>query len=346
VSLADRDATVRGGVEARVDDVLPVALYRTTAGTRYATVRQDDVLQASCAAYATGSLEWTQWFRTNLGARFDEFRFRVDSSLAANSGAARDSIASPKLTMAFGPWARTEIFLNYGRGFHSNDARGTTITTDPSDGVTPVARVRPLVRAVGAEAGARSGIVPQLQLAASLWTLALDSELVFSGDGGTTEPTRASRRTGVELSADYEPLDGIVADADLAWTRARYTDPNALGDDIPNAIGRVVSAGVRFNREAGWYGGMRLRYFGPAPLVADGSARSPSTTIVNLDGGYRFSSRLRLTLAVFNALDRRGDDVAYYYASRLRGEPAPVDDYHFHPLEPRTLRLTATLGLR
>ena len=345
LSLAGRDAAVRGGLEVRVDDLLPVALYRTTAGVRYATVRQDDVLQASYAGYATASLPWTDWFRSDVGARVDEFRFRVDSSLAANSGTVGDSIASPKLTLTLGPWAKTEVFLNYGRGFHSNDARGATIAVDPNDGVTPVARVSPLVRAVGAEAGVRSTFIPRLQLAASLWTLGLDSELVFAGDGGTTEPTRASRRTGIEVSADFEPLDGVVADADLAWTRARYTDPSALGDEIPNAIGRVVSAGVRYIRDAGWFGGARLRYFGPAPLVEDGSARSPSTAIVNLDCGYAFSPRFRLTLTAFNALDRRAEDVTYYYASRLRGEPAPVDDYHFHPLEPRTLRLTATLRL-
>ena len=343
--LAGREATVRGGLAVRVDDLLPVALYRTTDDVRYAMVRQDDVLQASYSAYATGSLRWTNWFCTDLGARFDEFRFRVDSSLAANSGTASDSIASPKLTMAFGPWAKTEVFLNYGRGFHSNDARGTTITVDPNDGVTPVAKVSPLVRAIGAEAGVRSTLVPRLQLAAALWTLGLDSELVFSGDGGTTEPTRASRRTGVEFSADYEPLDGVVADADLAWTHARYADASALGDYVPNAIGRVVSAGVRYNRDAGWFGGARLRYFGPAPLVADGSARSSSTTVINLDCGYQFSSRLKATLTVFNALNRRDSDITYYYASRLQGEPAPVEDYHFHPLEPRALRLTATLRL-
>ncbi len=345
LSLAGREASLRGGLEVRVDDLLPVALYRTTDDVRYATVRQDDVLQASYSAYATGSLCWTDWFRTNLGARFDEFRFRVESSLAANSGTASDSIASPKLTMAFGPWAKSEVFLNYGRGFHSNDARGTTIMVDPNDGVTPVAKVNPLVRAIGAEAGVRSTLVPRLQLAASVWTLGLDSELVFSGDGGTTEPTRASRRTGVEFSADYEPLDGVVADADLAWTRARYVDPSALGDYVPNAIGRVVSAGVRYNRDIGWFGGARLRYFGPAPLVEDGSAHSSSTTVINLDCGYQFSSRLKATLTIFNALDRRESDITYYYASRLRGEPAPVGDYHFHPLAPRALRLTATLRL-
>ena len=345
LTLADRAAAIRGGLEVRSDALRPVALYRTTAGARYATVREDAVDEASYSAYATAGLRLTPWLRTDLGARFDDYRFRVASSLPANSGTASAAIASPKLTLSFGPWASTEYFLNYGRGFHSNDARGTTITVDPGDGVTPVARVSPLARAVGAEAGVRSGAVPRLMVAASLWTLSLDSELVYSGDGGTTEPTRASRRTGLELSADYAPREGLEADVDLAWTRARYTDPAPGGDYVPNALGCVVAAGLRLGRDRGWFAGTRLRYFGPAPLTEDGSARSRSTLLLNLDGGYAFASRLRLTLSVYNLLDRRDNDITYYYASRLPGEAAAVDDYHFHPLEPRTLRLMATVHL-
>lgn len=50
-----------------------------------------------------------------------------------------------------------------------------------------------------------------------------------------------------------------------------------------------------------------------------------------------------LTLDVFNLLDRRASDIDYFYASRLKGEPADgVIDVHFHPVEPRRFRLTMT----
>jgi hypothetical protein len=345
-SMWGREAQARAGIELRDDDIRPVALYRTTGGVRYGTVRRDDVTQVSYSAYATGSLRVAPWLRTDVGARFDSYHFRVDSSLPANSGTAADSIASPKLTLAFGPWDRTEFFLNYGRGFHSNDARGTTITVDPNDGVTPVARVSPLVRAVGAEAGLRSARLPGLQLALSLWTLALDSELVFSGDGGTTEPSRASRRTGVELGAFAAPLADLVVDADVAWTHARFTDPDPAGDRIPNAVETVVSAGASYDAGHGAFGGMRLRYFGPAPLIEDNGARSHSTLLLSLEGGWHVSPTLKLSATVFNLLNRRDNDITYFYASQLPGEAAPVDDYHFHPVEPRTVRVTATLQLR
>jgi hypothetical protein len=335
--------TFTAGLQARYDDIQPVALYRTTDRVRYATVRQDDVKQSSYAVYAAESVHWSDWFRTDFGARFDMFHFDVKSSLAANSGTASDSIASPKLTMVFGPWAETEYFLNAGYGFHSNDARGTTITVDPNDGVTPVDKVNPLVRAFGAEIGVRTALVPDVQLAASLWSLKLDSELVFSGDGGTTEPSRASRREGIEFGAYYSPVDWIIVDADLAWTKARYTDRNPVGDRIPNAVESVASVGMSLNRKTGWFGGARLRYFGPAPLIEDNSVRSDSTMLVNVDAGYRFTRRFSVVATVFNLLDSKANDITYYYESQLRNEAAPVADIHFHPVEPRTFRLAATL---
>ena len=39
-------------------------------------------------------------------------------------------------------------------------------------------------------------------------------------------------------------------------------------------------------------------------------------------------------------LDSNDNDNTYFYESRLPGESEPVADRHFHPVEPRTLRLT------
>jgi outer membrane receptor protein involved in Fe transport len=261
----------------------------------------------------------------------------------ANSGNEADSLWGPKLTIVLGPWAETEVFLNAGRGFHSNDARGTTIEVDPNDGVTPVDTVNPIVPANGAEVGVRTAWFPDFQLTAALWNLDIDSELLFVGDGGITEPSRGTRRYGVELGAFWTPLDWVIVDADYSWSHARFTDPDPAGDYIPGALETVVAVGLAVTRDLGWHGGARLRYFGAAPLIEDGSARSDSTMIVNAEVGYRFTNTLRATLTVFNLFDADDNDITYYYESQLPGEPAPVDDFHFHPVEPRTLRFT--LGL-
>jgi outer membrane receptor protein involved in Fe transport len=342
-SLVGFDTELNSGIEVRHDDISPVGLYHTENRVRLQTIRQDDVVQTSYSAYVSHGIAWTSKFRTTLGLRADYFDFDVKSSLAVNSGTASDSIVSPKLTMVYEPWTDVQFFLNAGEGFHSNDARGTTITVDPTDGVTPAGRVNPLVKARGEEIGIRFKPMQDVQLAGSLWTLGLDSELLFVGDGGTTEPSRASRRTGVELSAYYTPASWLIVDADAAWSHARFTDDDPAGDRIPNALDRVASLGVAINLASGWSGGARLRYLGPGALIEDNSVRSDSTTLLNLQIGYQFTSQIKGVIEVLNAFDEKANDITYFYESRLRGEADPVSDIHFHPVEPRTLRAMVTV---
>jgi hypothetical protein len=341
--LLGHDGTFKSGLQIRYDEISPVGLYRTEAGVRYGTVRQDQVTQGSYSAYFSQAMRWNSWLRSEVGARIDAFGFDVHSSLAANSGARGAAIASPKVTLVLDPWSRTEYFLNFGTGFHSNDARGTTITVDPNDGVTPVRKVDPLVRAVGAELGLRTALIPKVQLVASAWTLKLESELLFTGDGGTTEPSRATRRSGFELGVCYTPTAAVVIDSDFAWSHARFSQFDPAGDRIPNALGTVISLGLTYHQASGYFGGANLRYVGPAPLTEDNSVRSAATLLVNAEGGYHINRAASVRVTVFNLLNRRENDIAYYYESQLPGEAAPVADLHFHPAEPRTVRLAWTL---
>lgn len=334
--------TLKLGSEVRFDDIDTVGLYRTIERERFDTTREDTVEQASYSLYATVDTAWNSVIRTVLGLRGDRFDFDVDSNIPANSGSADDSIVSPKASLIVTPWDHTEFFANYGRGFHSNDARGTTITVDPTDGVTPVERVDPLVDATGVDLGFRTAIINRTQFSASLWTLDLDSELLFIGDAGLTEPNRASERRGVELSALYRPLDWIIADVDYAWSHARFKGDEPGGDRIPGAVENVGSIGLVADHPSGWSGGARLRYLGEAPLIEDNSTRSESTTVVNLEGGYRFSPRLKLQVSLLNAFDSGDYDITYFYESQLQGESAPVEDIHFHPVEPRQVRVAVT----
>ena len=342
-SFNDLEGVLQAGAEIRYDDIHPVALYRTRERERFETIRKDDVTQAQYSLFVSHDQRWTPWLRSTLGLRYDWFDFQVDSNLPANSGSESSSLPQPKLTIVLGPWSETEFFLNAGRGFHSNDARGTTITLDPTDGVTPVDKVDPIVPADGAEVGMRTAIVPKTQFTAAFWGLDIDSELLFVGDGGITEPSRATRRYGVELGAFWTPYDWLIVDADYAWSHARFTEPDPVGDYIPGAVETVVSLGLTVHRDAGWYGGLRWRYFGPAPLIEDNSVRSHSTSLVNVEAGYHFTPKFSLMATVFNLFDTDANDISYFYDSQLPGETQPVADIHFHPVEPRTLRVTATI---
>jgi outer membrane receptor protein involved in Fe transport len=341
-TLAGHDASNTLGVELREDRLQPVGLYDTAARVRTSTVQESTVDEGSVALYAENATTWSPVLRSVAGLRFDHYDFDVGSSIPQNAGHRSASIVSPKLSLILGPWRKTEYFINAGTGFHSNDARGTTETISPREG-TPTQPVDPLVRSIGGELGLRTGAVPGLQSSLALWVLKLDSELVFSGDAGDTEPSRASRRYGVEWSNRYEASRHVLLDADLAWSHARYTQFDPAGPFIPGSIETVAALGATLKDWGPWFGQFQFRFFGPRPLVEDDSQRSKATSLATLRAGYRFTPRTSVAMDVFNLFDRKASDIDYAYASRLPGEPAAgVNDIHFHPVEPRSVRLTIT----
>jgi hypothetical protein len=330
------------GLQVRADAISELGLHRTSARRRLSTVRDDEVLEASTGIFARHTQRWHGWLRTETGLRVDGYHFDVTSDTARNSGQSQAGIVSPKFGLVFGPWSQTEIYLNGGYGFHSNDARGTTLRVDPTDGLSPVERVTPLAKSRGAELGVRTAVLPGLVSSVAFWVLGLDSELVFVGDAGGTEATGATRRYGVEWANYWRPARWIALDADFAATNARYRDAVNGGRRIANSIALVLAGGVTLGGAEGWFGCGRLRYFGPQPLVEDNSVRAPSSSTVNLRVGWR-SHDWEVAVDFINALNRATFDIAYGYVSRLPGEaPSGVDDQHFHPGEPRTVRCSVT----
>ena len=300
-------------------------------------------MQTSAGAFAEGELRWLPWLRTTAGLRMDGYRFSVRSSDPANSGTANSHLASPKGGAIFGPWKSTELYVNAGLGYHSNDARGATITRDPVSGEA-ASPVTPLVRARGAEIGLRTIAIPRVQTTVALWRLGLDSELLFVGDAGTTEAGRPSERYGVEVTNYIRLSSFLTLDADLAWSHARCADDDPAGNLIPGAPGVVVAVGVTADRSRGLFGSVRVRYFGARPLLEDNSVRSESTGLVNGQLGYHLTPRAHIVVDAFNLLNARVSDIDYFYTSRLPGEPAAgVDDIHTHPTLPRSIRLVLRL---
>jgi outer membrane receptor protein involved in Fe transport len=330
------------GAQLRNDDVGELALYHTDSRIRLDTISDASATVTSAGMFAQGDIEWSPKLRITVGARADGTRFKVTANDPANSGIARAGILSPKAAVTIGPWRGTEVYVNGGTGFHSNNALGTTITRD---GVgNPLSRVTPLVRAKGAEVGVRTVAVPHLQTTVALWMLRLGSELVYNGDVGATEPGPASSRRGIELANYYSPKRWLVFDGDVSWSRARFTDASE-GAYVPEAVGLVVSAGASVDHLKKASGSVRLRYFGPRTLIEDNSVKSAATTLTNVEGGYELTKHLRASLQIYNLFDAKVSDIDYYFASRLRGEPLEgVEDIHTHPAVLRTARLSLIVG--
>jgi outer membrane receptor protein involved in Fe transport len=332
--------TVENTVGAQVrNDNVDVSLIHTTAGEALFTRTQAAAVVTTAGLYAENQIEWSPWLRTAAGLRADGSRYGVTDRLdARNSGIRYAGLLSPKATVIVKPWIGSEFYLNAGTGFHSNDARGTTIQYDTSG--APAQAVTPLVRATGTEVGFRTVAIPRLQTTVALWRLGLASELVYNGDLGATEPGPASRRYGIEISSYFRPEPWLIVDADISKSQARFAGADAGGGYVPEAVDLVMSGGVSIDNLRRMSASLRLRYFGPRALVEDNSVRSDATTLLNLEAGYTVTRQLRVNVEIYNLANARVSDIDYFFPSRLQGEPLEgVEDRHTHPAVPRTVRV-------
>ncbi|MDM0022878.1 TonB-dependent receptor [Variovorax saccharolyticus] len=349
--LGSLDGVLRFGAQWRGDRIGEVGLYTTEARERISTVRNDKVSQDLLSIHAQQLVYLSERWRGYVGLRADMLRYEVQGREPVygplNSGSGHDSLASPKAGLIFTLSPQNEFYLNGGVGFHSNDVRGTTITLDPQTGL-PADRVPALAKGNGAEVGWRFQPNDNVMATAALWQLRLDSELVYVGDAGSTEPGRASDRRGIEATLRWNLSNGLRIDIDAAYSRARFrgTPPEGEGHYVDNAVESVLATGLTYIR-GHWTGSLWLRYLGPRALDTRNTVRSRSNTLLNLGARYAVNRNLTLGLDVFNLAGRKGNDIEYFYASCTAGEIASgacgagIDDRHVHPMEPRSARVSA-----
>ncbi|MDE2585085.1 MAG: TonB-dependent receptor, partial [Betaproteobacteria bacterium] len=350
-----KDTEITLGGQLRQDDIGKVGLYDTVLRQRTDTVREDRIRQTATAFYGEAKTQWSPWLRSSLGLRHDQIQADVTALGGTfnmgNGGSVTASQTSPKLGLVFGPFDSTEYYANWGQGFHSNDARGATSHTDPKTGAA-IAAVPLMVRTQGEELGLRTTILPGWQSSLTLWRMALDSELVFIGDAGVTEPLGASRRHGLEWSNDLRLKGGFLLDADLAVSQARFREPVNGGNHVPNAIPLTASVALNYDNGGAWHGGLRLRYLGAYDLEETGTEKSTPFWMVNLRLGYRLDQRVQFTADILNLFNSRANDIEYWGGACTRNELNAgacgggngIDGRLVHPLEPRTLRLGVRIG--
>ena len=329
--------TINWGGDIRYDDIAEVGLFRTVERQRIDTVRIDSVDQLSASAYGEVAFRPSDNLRASVGVRADYYSWDVNAEVPENSGSGNDTLLSPKLNVAYRFNDSVELYANWGRGFHSNDARGITISVDPGTG-DPAEAVDPLARSNGGELGLRYELGDRFNATLTGFRIDLDSELLFVGDAGGTEVNGATSRNGVELTSFWQASDWLAVNFSYTYTDSEFDVDEGDGTRIPGAIESSATLGLNGTWDNGLFVSARARYLGESPLIEDNSVRAPSSTLVNIGGGYRFGN-LSVRVDIFNLFDSNDYDIAYYYASRLPGEPAEgVEDIHFRPLEPRSIR--------
>lgn len=351
----DMDNTL--GLQLRHDEIMDLGLDHTQGRQYLSTVSHNNASVTTVSAYLKNQTYWHEKVRTITGVRGDFVNNDVttlatgssDPTVAsANSGHRGQVLISPKFNLIVGPWYNTEFFINGGYGYHSNDARGTTLQFDPASGDkldSGASRIKPMAWSRGAETGFRSSVVPGLNSTLAFWWLESSQELVFVGDAGTTDVNGKSHRYGMEFDNYYKLTDWLTLDADLALTSARYAEPQEgeSNNFVPNSVGRVVSTGATVVAPNGLFGTLRLRHFGSMPLDTSGKFWSGDTNVVNVGTGYK-QKQYKFEIDIFNIFGSQKNDIAYAYDSAYPAGANAQKGILKHPVEPRMVRATITFN--
>ncbi|MEM8683045.1 MAG: TonB-dependent receptor [Pseudomonadota bacterium] len=329
----------RLGADLRMDDIDNVGLFLTEDRRRNGSVREDAVELWQQSLWIDSRVDLPKNWRLQSGLRVDRLSWDVRALRSANSGTGNTSQLSPSLSVAWQFVEAAEFYASWGRGFHSNDVRGATLQIDPGSG-EPASPVDAIAASEGAELGLRFEPNPAFKAAIVLFQIDLDSELVFTGDAGTTEPNAATSRHGVEAEVFWQFNEWLAVNATASQVDARFRQVADDSREIPGAIEETLALGLNAAWENGLFAAVRFRWLGGAPLIEDNSVRMEASSLLNVGLGYR-RGNAEYRLDAFNLSDSDDADIAYFYSSRLPGEPsAGVADVHSHPLEPRSLRLS------
>lgn len=317
------------GLQGRFDSI-DNGLYHDYQRERLSVTSLSSIAQSGIGLYASEEARYSDWLRLTAGIRLDRADVSVEDRLDGpgalfntKTGTQGSTLISPKAAFVLSPLSWMDLFLDIGRGFHSNDARGAVRSQD---------RARLLTPATGYEVGTRIRPLKPLTLSFSAFRLDLYSEQVYVGDAGTTEPSDASQRLGMEISARYYMSRALFADTDITLTQARYQN----GDFVALAPTRTITAGLGFRAPFGTFGSIRVKHVGDRPANEDGSLTAEGFTVVDAQLGHRLG-RFELGLDIQNVLNSEWKEVQFATASKLRNETVPVEEIHFVPGYPFTI---------
>jgi outer membrane receptor protein involved in Fe transport len=331
---------VNVGSEVRYDDIGKVGVDHDEQGVFVNNIGSNSVKEGSIGLYGETTWSITDALRANGGLRVNYYDFDVNVVPGSGQsgydavGHTHDSNVSPKVGLAYTVNGQIELYGNWGRGVHSNDARAVT---QQSLGV------KGLSGGTGYEAGARFEF-GKFKITAAYWWLNLSSELVFVGDTNSVEPRGASQRRGYELVGFWRPVDWLAIDGVYTASHARYDqtqdDPDSVGS------GRYIEGSVESAGEFGvaaikgpWELSTRLRYLGAYPLVPSGRFKADAEPMLNVRAAYKFE-HIMLYGEVLNVLSHNGKDIVYYYESIYPSSTGtPGYDRYSRAEEPRTVRV-------
>ena len=328
------ESRVRGGIGLRYDNIDGSELSRTKG--RQETLERlqlGDTDESNLFAYAGADLTYGKLL-INPAVRVDHFTFNYIDKLQPTYAREeqRKLAVSPKLNFLYTASTALQLYLKTGIGFHANDTR--VVIDRTADKILPAA--------YGADLGGILRPTERLFLNAALWTLFLEQEFVYVGDAGIVEPSGRSRRMGVDLGLRYQFTDWLFADADVNYAFARSIDEPEGADYIPLAPDLTSTGGVTALRER-LSGGLRYRYVRDRPANEDNSIVARGYFLLDGNLNYRVGP-LTLGIVAENLLNAEWLETQFATTSRLFDEPSAVEEIHFTPGAPFSLRGVVRYG--
>lgn len=293
-----------------------------------------NVNELNASLYADEQVQITDQFMVNAGVRVDYFRNQYEDLLAdpANTRHAGDAIVSPKLNFYYTFNPRLQLYLNSGRGFHSNDTRV----------VVPQGGKQILPGAYGTDFGMIFKPFPKMFINAAVWYLWLQQEFVYVGDAGVIEPSGQSKRRGIDLSVRYQLTKTLYADVDVSTARPRAIGEMEGMNYLPLAPLVTSTGGLSLQMPNGLSGSLRYRYMANRPANEDNSIVAKGYFVGDMQLNYARKS-YNVGLSVQNVLNTKWKETQFDTESRLKNESQPVEEIHFTPGTPFFARLSLTL---
>lgn len=276
-----------------------------------------NVKETSLNAYVDENLQVGKWL-LNFGARLDYLDFNYQDKLNPQQPARSKIIASPKLNIEYTANAAIQVYLKTGKGFHSNDAK--VVIANSGQQILPAA--------YGADLGVNWKPFSHLYINAALWYLQLQQEFTYDADEGTIDPGGKTRRLGVDLSARYQVNKWLFATIDVNICKARSVGAPKGSNYLPLAVPLSSAGGLDFKLDNGLNGGLSYRYMKDRPANEDNSLRAQGYFVTDLTANYT-KTKYEIGLEIQNLFNTKWREAQFEVESRLRNEPAPVDDISF-----------------
>jgi outer membrane cobalamin receptor len=290
-----------------------------------------NVKELNAFAYAQQNIT-VRNFLLQLGARVDYFTFDYNNKLATTLHTkTAKAIVSPKIQAQYTLNKAVTLFAKSGIGFHSNDARVSSI----------IGAQNILPKAIGTDIGATLKPIKNLLINISAWHLYLQNELVYVGDEAIVEPSGKTQRTGIDVSAHYQINKHIILDAAINMANPKSLEASKGENYIPLAPTLTSTGGLTYKSGKKINGNLSYRYIKDRAANEDYSVTAKGYTLMDATVNYTHKN-YEFGVSIENLLNTKWNEAQFNTTSRLQNEPSEITELHFTPGTPFFAKLKFT----